>query len=512
MTTTAGYDHIIVGAGTAGSVLAARLSADPGRRVLLLEAGPDYPDPATYPADLAGGSVLPVGGQWDWGLTATLVGQRRGPLSRGRVVGGSAQINDRGAWRPPAADFDDWAALGLPDWGWPRVLESFRRLEDDQQYGDRPHHGTGGPVPITRWPRQQWLPAMAALLADATAAGHPYCEDLNAPDAHGIGPYPHNRVGTLRASSAHTHLRPARARGNLTVRGGVLVERVLLEGDRAVGVVADGAEIRGRQVTLCAGAPFTPALLLRSGIGAADALRGLGITPRVELPGVGQRLIDQPGAAIPVVPTAAAGSPEWPRTQLAARFAALPGHQADHAYYLCLFSGMRIPELDQAAGQPVPTLLMVGDLRPASRGRMWLTSADPAALPEVELGFYTAPGDLERMVAAYRGAWQLAQGEHFRRTVAAFPLLDDALVGDDQALGGMLRQTTTSRWNLLGGATMGPDSDPLAVVDQHCRVRGMAGLHVADASIVPVPLRAPAALACFMLGDLGADQILAGSP
>lgn len=163
-------DHLIVGAGTAGAILAARLSEDPARRVLVLEAGRDYPDEAALPEPLRDSRRIP-GESHDWELQVTICGQRRGLMLRGKVVGGSSQVNGVGVVRPPTADFDAWGARGLPAWSWDRVLPSFCRLEADQQYGDRRYHGADGPIPITRWARDELLPPMAAFLEATVAAG-----------------------------------------------------------------------------------------------------------------------------------------------------------------------------------------------------------------------------------------------------------------------------------------------------------------------------------------------------
>jgi choline dehydrogenase len=301
------------------------------------------------------------------------------------------------------------------------------------------------------------------------------------------------------------------------VRCGVTVDRIILERGRAVGVVASSEVIAAREVIVCAGAPYSAALLLRSGLGPADDLRRIGVQPLVDLAGVGRDLVDQPGAVIPVVPTqtASAAAADGPTMQLVARLAAFPGHAPDHSFYLCLFSAVDLrtgpnPALAAMIGAPIANLVMVGDMRIASRGQVVLRSADPAEPPSVDLRFYSAAGDLERMRAAYRHAWEIANRDAFRSTVERFALVGDALIADDEHLDGMLRLSTQSRTSLLGGCRMGPAGDELAVVDEHCRVREVEGLRVIDASIVPVALRTVPALTCMMLGEHVAPWVAAG--
>lgn len=481
-------DVLIVGAGTAGCVLAARLSEDPARQVTVIEAGPDFPGEDALPDSLRTGD----GTGYDAGLRAVICGDRTDALARGRVVGGSSQVNGCGTVRALPADFDAWAALGFPEWGWEHVLDSYRRLETDHDFPGAPYHGDRGPVPITR-PRESDLTApMRGFLDAVLDAGHPYRADLNEPGATGIGPYPQNRRHGVRMSAALTHLAPARGRPNLTVRAGLPADRVLVRNGRAVGVAAGGEVIEAHEVVLCAGTPMTPALLLRSGIGPAGELSALGVTPIADLP-VGRDLYDQPGAVLPCAPAPGMESTDPVMTQLLARLAAIPGHPQDDAFYLNLFAGA-----DPYEGRPV-SAIMVGDLNPASRGSITLTSADSGAPPAVDLAFYSADGDLDRMRAAYRHAWELAAHPAFAKTISGCPI-DGALVGDDDDLAGFLYATTFSRGGLLGGAAMGP------VVDGHCRVHGIEGLRVVDLSIVPVPLRAPTAVDALMIGEHAASR------
>lgn len=483
-------DVLIVGAGTAGCVLAGRLSEELARQVAVLEAGPDFPDEDALPDSLRYGD----GQGFDAGLRAVVCDGRADRLARGRVVGGSSQVNGCGALRALAADYDAWADLGFPDWSWANVVDSYQRLEHDHDFPGEAYHGDSGPVPITR-PRHDELSApMRGFLDAVLDAGHPYRADMNAPDAAGIGPYPQNRLRRVRMSANLTHLAPARARPNLTVRADVRADRVVVRDGRAVGVEAGGELIRAREVVLCAGTPMTPALLLRSGIGPAGDLRALGIAPVADLPGVGRNVYDQPGAVVPCTPAPGMEGTDPVMTQLIARLPAIPGYPEDHAFYLNLFSGP-----DPYEGEPT-SAIMIGDMKPESRGTITLTSADPSAPPAVDLGFHSAPGDLDRMRAAYRHAWEIAAHPSFAKTISATQVTD-ALVADDEHLTGLLCAMTFSRGTLAGGARMGP------VVDGQCRVHGVDGLRVADLSIVPVPLRATSAFDAMLLGEHTATRL-----
>jgi choline dehydrogenase len=255
---------------------------------------------------------------------------------------------------------------------------------------------------------------------------------------------------------------------------------------------------------LCAGTPMSPALLLRSGIGPAEDLRALGLPVHADLPGVGAGYLDQPGAVLPALPVPAAIEGDWILHRYLGRLAAVPGFAADESFYLCLFVG------PPPGGGEAILALMVGDLAMGSRGWVRLASPDPAVPPLVDCGFYTAPDDLARMVAMYRHAFDIAVREPFAAAVAGFAWgLDDSLIADDERLTELVRGMTFSRINPVGGAAMGPAGSVGAVVDGHCRVHGIAGLRVVDLSIVPVPLRAPAALTAMAIGEHAAALIAA---
>ena len=264
------FDLVIAGGGAAGCVLAARLSEDPAQRVLLLEAGPDYLELPELLRDGQG----PHLGSHDWDLES-----EPGPsgatlrLPRGKVIGGSSTINGAFALRGSPRDFDDWAAAGNPGWAWAKVLDSFNAVERDLDFGAEPFHGTDGPVPIRRYSGLQRSDVARAGQDAIAAIGVPPVADHNAPGAVGVGPVPVNEVGGTRMGAASTYLAAARGRPNLTVRGGAVVDRVVLRAGRAVGVrLTNGELVHGDRVVLSAGAYHSPAILLRSGIGPADEL------------------------------------------------------------------------------------------------------------------------------------------------------------------------------------------------------------------------------------------------
>src|SRR5919198_5787930 len=230
-----GFDDIVIGGGSAGAVVAARLSEDPARRVALVEAGPHYAATASTPADILDGNVISL--PHSWGYSARLTADRSIPFLQGKVTGGSSAITITAAIRGTRQDFAEWAALGNPLWSWERVLPRYLALEDDLDFGDREYHGRGGPVPIRRWRSEELTPVQEAFYSAALAAGRPDVADHNHPEATGVGPIPsHRRDARVRVSTAMGYLWPARDRDNLAILSETAVDRVLFRGGRACGV------------------------------------------------------------------------------------------------------------------------------------------------------------------------------------------------------------------------------------------------------------------------------------
>jgi choline dehydrogenase len=368
------YDDVIVGGGSAGAVLAARLSEDRARTVLLLEAGPDYASVESTPTDLRDCWRMSLR-EHDWGFTAEAVPGRVIPYPRGRVVGGSSAVNAAIALRGVPADYDEWASLGNAAWSWKKVLPYFRRLEDDPA-GASEVHGRRGPIPISRWREDELIPTQRAFLEVCRRLGFREVADHNHPDATGVGSFPQNRRGRLRISTAIAYLLPARERPNLTIRPNCLVHRVLIDNRSAVGLDVesgrDGARVYGRRVTLAAGAIGSPAILLRSGIGPEEALVALEIEPAVDLPGVGANLTDHPVTRLLLVPRAGSCELETPLAQVVLRYTA-PGSDEFDDMQQVLFSHVDIATIGGeravgAVGTPLAIGLPVALERPHARG------------------------------------------------------------------------------------------------------------------------------------------------
>jgi choline dehydrogenase len=499
------YDVVVIGAGSAGAVIAARASEQPNRSVLLIEAGPDYADTAQTPFDLVNShNNSYTAHDWRFSYQPTAAGASR-PFPRGRVTGGSSAVNTTIALRGMPEDYDGWATQGNPEWAWERVLPAFKRLERDLDYGDKPYHGDAGPISIRRYPWDELTPVHQAWLEASDALGYPQCADANDPESWGSGPHPMNKLGRLRISTAIGYLAAARARPNLTIRANTTTRRLVVEGGHVVGaeVETDGevSSVRGRVVVLSAGALQSPAILLRSGIGPKSEVTPHGIELVREVPGVGANLSDHPALGVAIK----AKEPsildlDQPLIQTILRYTAPDSDQRNDLQIEAISFSPR--------GGPLETFAIAAVLEQAyGTGTLRLASADPHAGPVVEQHFCEDPRDMRRLVGCFRDALKFAQTEPMSALVdeIVFPAPGRDLT--DATIETLISKFAASGFHPCGTVKMGPESDAMAVVDQYGRAHALPGLVVADASIMPSVPRANTNLTSIMIGEMVGEWV-----